>query len=293
MKGILNINKEKGWTSFDVVAKLRKILGIKKIGHLGTLDPMATGVLPITIGSATKLFDDFLKKEKTYVAEFQFGYETNSLDITGEIINKCEKIPTIDEIKKALDSFIGNIMQLPPQCRDKKVDVMKACDVARKGEEITLKPVEIHINKIDILSYDNDILRVEIECGAGTYIRALGRDIAYKLETYATMISLQRTQVGVFSLYDAISLNDCTIDNISSKIIPIDFVFNYPKIHDEKVCSRLLCGQKISDLNTLKNILPINSDIIEGMKFNLYLNNEFVAIAEIKNCELKLYKYFG
>jgi len=181
MNGILNVKKCKDWTSFDVVAKLRKILGTRHIGHLGTLDPMATGVLPITIGSATKLFDLFLNKTKKYIAEFEFGYLTDSLDATGQILKKTTKTPTIEEIRAILPSFIGEIEQLPPQFSAKKVNGLKACDVARRGGEVELKPKKILIKQINLLSFKDNILKLEIECGAGTYIRAIGRDIAQKL----------------------------------------------------------------------------------------------------------------
>ena len=281
MNGILNVKKSKDWTSFDVVAKLRKILGTRHIGHLGTLDPMATGVLPITIGSATKLFDMFLNKTKKYVAEFEFGYSTDSLDATGQIIEKSDKIPTMEEIKTILPSFVGEIEQIPPQFSAKKVNGQKACDVARKGGAVILKPKTILIKAINLLSYKDGILKLEIECGAGTYIRAIGRDIAIKLNSLATMISLERTKVGAFKISDSIDITKLTKEEIISKIIPTDYVFNSLEIvENEEIVNKLLNGQ------TVATALRVGD-------YRLYKNNQFIAIATVKNNKIKMTKYFG
>ena len=281
MNGILNVNKCKDWTSFDVVAKLRKILGIRHIGHLGTLDPMATGVLPITIGNATKLFDMFLNKTKKYLAEFEFGYLTDSLDATGQIIEKTSKTPTIEEIEAILPNFIGEIEQLPPQFSAKKVNGVKACDIARKGGKLELQPKTIFIKYINIISYENNILKLEIECGAGSYIRALARDIALKLNSLATMISLVRTEVGLFSLKEAIDITNLSKEEILSKLIATDFVFsNLDIIDNEEIVNKLLNGQ-------------ILSSKLKAGDYRLYENNTFVAIASVKANRIKITKYFG
>lgn len=290
MKGILNVYKEKDWTSFDVVAYLRKVLGVKKIGHLGTLDPLATGVLPITIGSATKLFDMFLKKEKTYIAEFEFGYETDTLDVTGKKTKENEKPITLEEIKAVIPQFLGEISQMPPQYSAKKLNGQKACDVARRGGELNLLPNKIFIKNIEFLAFDGKILKLLIECGAGTYIRALGRDIANALNTFASMVSLERIKVGVFNKENSISIKDKTKEEIISKIIPIDSVFNYAKIRDDELTKRLIDGQKISDLNYLKKHID---SLTEGEFFCIYYNDEFVGLAQYLNKTLKLFKYFS
>lgn len=290
VKGILNVYKEKDWTSFDAVAYLRKVLGVKKIGHLGTLDPLATGVLPITIGSATKLFDLFLKKEKTYIAEFEFGYETDTLDITGKTVKQGGKLPTADEIKSVLPKFLGEISQMPPQYSAKKLNGQKACDVARRGGELNLKPNTIFIKNIEFLAFDGKILKLLVECGAGTYIRALGRDIGYALNTFASMVSLERIKVGVFNKENSISLKDKAKEEIISQIMSIDSVFSYAKICDDELTKRLIDGQKISDLSYLKHYVD---NLTEGEFFCLYYKGEFVGLAQYLNKTLKLFKYFN
>ena len=145
MLGVLNINKPKGVTSSNVVVKIKKLLNIKKVGHMGTLDPLAQGVLPICIGKATRLFDYFLKKQKTYIAQFKFGEETDTLDLEGKIVKTSSYIPTKQDIAKALTTFIGEISQIPPMYSSKKIDGKKAYDLARQGETIEMKPCNVTI----------------------------------------------------------------------------------------------------------------------------------------------------
>ena len=281
MKGILNVNKPKDWTSFDVVNYLKKFLNIKHIGHLGTLDPMATGVLPVTLGSATKLFDLFLNKVKTYIAKFEFGYMTDTLDATGQILEKSNKTPTIEEIKAILPKFLGQIQQVPPIYSAKKINGRKAYDIARKGETIELKPSTIFIKNLEILDFKDKILTLKIECGAGTYIRAIGRDIAKELNTLATMTELTRTEVGIFKLEDSINLKDLTKEEIISKILSTDITFNHlPIIEDETLVFRLINGQTVI------------TNLADG-EYRVYKDNEFVALASCNSNKLKMTKYFG
>ena len=151
MIGVVNINKPVGTTSSNVVVKIKKLLNIKKVGHMGTLDPLAQGVLPICVGKATRLFDYFLKKQKTYIAQFRFGEQTDTLDLEGNIIDISTNIPTKTEIEKALKVFIGEINQIPPMFSSKKINGKKAYDLARKGEEIELQPCKITIYDYKLL----------------------------------------------------------------------------------------------------------------------------------------------
>lgn len=281
MKGILNVNKPSGWTSFDVVNYLKKLLNVKHIGHLGTLDPMATGVLPVTIGSATKLFDLFLKKSKTYVAKFEFGHLTDSLDATGKIVEKTNKTPTIEEIKAILPKFIGEISQMPPLFSAKKINGKKAYDLARAGETVELKPSNVFIKNLEVLDYTNFVLTIKIECGAGTYIRSLARDIAKELNSLATMIELTRTEVGIFNLSDSINLKELTKEQILSKILPTDITFNHlPIITDETLVFRLINGQTII------------TNLTDG-EYRIYRDNQFIALAKVEENKLKMTKYFN
>ncbi len=279
MKGLININKPKDWTSFDVVNFVKHKLKTKQVGHLGTLDPMATGVLVVTVGSATKIFDMFLNKSKTYLAEFEFGYLTDTLDATGERTKTTQNIPTLQEIQDVLPQFVGDIMQLPPQYSAKKVNGKKACDVARNGEQIELKPCQIHIEKINILSYKDQKLKLEIECGAGTYIRAIGRDIADLLNSLATMTTLVRTKVGNFELTDSIEIKKD--DSFTFDLLPLDVVFkDLDRIDDDQLAFRLLNGQ------------TVKTDLKQG-KYRLYYGGEFVAICKVFDGKIKMEKYFA
>jgi len=291
MNGIINVHKPQDWTSFDVVNKLKRLLHTSRIGHLGTLDPMATGVLPVTVGSATKLFDMFLNKTKQYRAKFEFGYITDTLDATGQILNTTTNIPTKEQIKNVLDEFVGEIEQMPPQFSAKKVNGKKACDIARSGGEVELKPKTIFVKSIEFLSFENNVLEVDIVCGAGTYIRAIGRDLASKLNSLTTMTSLIRTKVGIFELKDAVDIRLEDENSILNKILPTDSVFDCPIINDETVVKRLLNGQTVANFDKLElNILNNNCNI---QMFRLYLNDNFVAIAEVNENKLKMTKYFG
>jgi len=280
MRGILLVNKRQDWTSFDAVNFCKRVFNTRVVGHLGTLDPMATGVLAVTVGSATKLFDMFLNKTKTYVAEFAFGYSTDTLDAEGEIDTRCDIIPTLDEIKAILPDFVGEIEQMPPKYSAKKIGGKKAYDLARSGIEFELKPSKVVIKSINILDYNSGILKLEITCGAGTYIRSLGRDIALKLNTLATMTSLVRTQLGNFKLEDCIDIKDSTNEDIQSKLLPIDSVFsNLPTLDDAVIVKRLINGQTVI------------TDVLDG-EYRLYLDNQFVAIATAKHKHIKMSKFF-
>ncbi|MBQ7797863.1 MAG: tRNA pseudouridine(55) synthase TruB [Clostridia bacterium] len=280
MRGILLVNKRQGWTSFDVVNFCKRVFGTREVGHLGTLDPMATGVLAVTVGSATKLFDMFLNKTKTYVAEFTFGYTTDTLDAEGQIEDRCDIIPTLEQIKDVLPNFQGTIEQMPPKYSAKKIGGKKAYDLAREGKDFELKPSKVTIHNLKILDYKNSVLKLEIECGAGTYIRSLGRDIATSLNTLATMTSLVRTKLGGWSIENCIDIKDNTNEFIQSKLLPIDSVFNNLSTLDNvKMVTRLLNGQTVI------------ADLTDG-DYRLYKDNEFVAIATSKDKHIKMTKYF-
>ncbi|MBQ3502535.1 MAG: tRNA pseudouridine(55) synthase TruB [Clostridia bacterium] len=280
MRGILLVNKRQGWTSFDVVNFCKRVFGTREVGHLGTLDPMATGVLAVTVGSATKLFDMFLNKTKTYVAEFTFGYSTDTLDAEGQVENKCDIIPTLEQIQQVLPQFVGEIEQMPPKYSAKKINGKKAYDLARSGKDFELKPSKVTIHNLKILDYSNGVLKLEIECGAGTYIRSLGRDIALKLNSLATMTSLVRTKLGTWNIDECIDIKDNTNEFIISKLLPIDSVFNnLYTLDDVDVVKRLLNGQTV----------------VAGVKdgeYRLYLNNEFMATATAKDKHIKMTKYY-
>lgn len=244
-KGIVAINKPLNWTSFDVVNKIKHMVYPQKVGHLGTLDPMATGVLLVTIGKATKLFDLMQEKTKTYVAEFEFGYETDTLDSTGKVINQKE-IKNIDKsnLVKAIQTQIGEIEQIPPKYSAKSINGKRAYDLARKDVEFELKPKKVSVYQIDLISFDGIKCKLKIQCGTGTYIRAIGRDIAKELNNFATMTSLVRTNVGKYSVESCQNIKDLSVENI--KIYDVNEVLNYPIMRlDRLELTKILNGQII------------------------------------------------
>ena len=211
---IINVNKPSGITSFKVVSMVKKILHTKKVGHLGTLDPLASGVLPIAVNRATKLFDYYLKKNKVYIAEFEFGYETTTLDCQGEIVLQNNVIVSEENLKLILPDFIGESLQVPPVYSAKKINGKRSYDLARQGVEVQLRPALITIYDLELLDCVGlNKFRIKIKCSAGTYIRSLGRDIAKKLKTFATMTSLVRIQSGNFLIENALSLEE--LENIT------------------------------------------------------------------------------
>lgn len=209
----VNINKQQNMTSSDAVVVvrgiMRRITGEKhKVGHMGTLDPMATGVLPVAIGKATRLFNLLSEKRKTYVAEFVFGSTTDTLDAWGEEVAREKKVVTKEEIQRVLPSLIGNIDQIPPVYSAKSVDGKRAYEYARKGIELDLPAKSVTIYDIKLIDGEDNHFRFEITCGAGTYIRAIARDIAKALGTYAYMNSLVRTQSGLFNLENSVDIKE-------------------------------------------------------------------------------------
>lgn len=234
--GIINVYKESGFTSHDVVAKLRGILHQKKIGHTGTLDPEATGVLPVCLGNATRLCDMITDKSKEYRAVLLLGVSTDTEDATGKILSTKAVNVTEEDIIKAVKSFIGEYNQIPPMYSALKVNGKKLCDLARKGIEIERKPREVFIYDIIIEKIDIPEVTITVKCSKGTYIRSLCRDIGEKLNTGGTMKSLVRTRTGIFSIENAVKLSEISKsvedNNIDSLIMPTDSFFNeYPAVN--------------------------------------------------------------
>lgn len=207
--GFILIDKPKGMTSHDVVDKLRKITGIRKIGHAGTLDPIATGLLILGIGrEATKKLADFQKLKKEYVAKIRLGVISDTFDIEGKIEKRKNiKIPSEKEIKNVLIRFLGKIKQVPPKLSAKKIKGKKAYELARKGIEVKLKPVEVEIYKIEILNYSWPYLEIKVNCSSGTYIRTLANDIGEKLDCGGLVKELKRTKIEEFSVKNAVFLS--------------------------------------------------------------------------------------
>lgn len=208
MNGIINIYKEAGFTSFDVVAKMRGILRERKIGHTGTLDPDATGVLPVCVGNGTKLVELFTDHEKEYIAELILGVCTDTQDMSGEILKEAPVAVTEEQVREAVKSFVGEYMQIPPMYSAIKVNGKKLYELAREGKEVERQPRKVSFKEIEILSMELPVVKIRVVCSKGTYIRTLCNDIGEKLGCYGAMKSLLRTRVGMFLLEDAVTLEE-------------------------------------------------------------------------------------
>lgn len=276
MQGIVNVYKEKGWTSFDVVNKLKRVYNTTKIGHLGTLDPMAEGVLPIAVGKATKLFDLYLKKTKLYRAEFTFGSETDTLDAEGSVVKSTDNIPTIEDLRNSTKKFVGKINQVPPAYSAVKVNGRRAYDLARKNIDFSLSAKEVNIYKFELeKECGENCFSFLIECSAGTYIRSLARDLAHSVGSLATMTKLTRLSSGEFEIQNSKKIDEIE-KNPEGSIISLDTVFaNLEKIEFEGYdAKKILNGVKL-------NI----KDKFEGRK-RIYIEGKLFAIGEIQNGKL-------
>ena len=231
--GFLNIYKPKGLTSHDVVARLRKITKVRQIGHTGTLDPFATGVLPICIGKATRLIE-YLDDDKEYLATVQFGKNTATYDLEGEITATFDKKVTEEDVKNALKDFEGEISQIPPIYSAIKVNGKKLYDYARQGQDIEIKPRKVTISKIELKEFDktSQSAKITVACSKGTYIRSIAYDLGAKLGCGGYLTALERTQAGKFQVNTAIKLEDLTeVSQIVENLInPLDML-NIP-IHN-------------------------------------------------------------
>lgn len=233
--GIINVYKEKGFTSFDVVAKLRGILRTKKIGHTGTLDPDAEGVLPVCIGRATKVCDILTDKDKVYEAVMLLGVETDTQDTSGEVLKQLPVEVSEERVKEAVLSFVGEYAQIPPMYSALKVNGKKLYELAREGKTIERKARNVNIFSIEILEVDLPRVRMSVHCSKGTYIRTLCHDIGQKLGCGGCMEKLLRTKVGIFELADTLKLSEidelAKAGTVEEKIIAVDELFeDYLKV---------------------------------------------------------------
>jgi len=252
--GFVNIIKPTGMTSSDVVLRVKKILKTKKVGHLGTLDPAASGVLPIAVGKATKFFDYFLNKDKEYFAIVKFGIETDTLDSFGNITNIDSKKIYRSDILSVLDGFVGDIEQIPPKYSAVKINGKKACDLAREDIEFEIKPRKIKIYNIELIDeLENNMFSFKVHCSAGTYIRTLFSDIAAKMGTVSTTVSIIRTKSGRFLISDAITLEELEYNENVQEIE--DLFSDIPMFEvEENIAKKLINGVRISKLELNKSI---------------------------------------
>lgn len=261
MNGIIIVNKEPGFTSFDVVAKLRGICRQRKIGHTGTLDPAATGVLPVCLGSGTKLCDMLTDKEKEYVAELLLGVRTDTQDTTGQILSTQEVTATEQQIREVCAGFVGEYDQIPPMYSALKVNGKKLYELAREGKVIERKARHVCIHELEILEIKLPVVKLRVSCSKGTYIRTLCEDIGNVLGCGGTMQSLRRTKVGPFTIDQALTLERIQAlrdeDRLHTILRPVDSVFSdCPAMHVTAEGLKLLeNGNVLSPHQLEENIL--------------------------------------
>ncbi|ADL51535.1 tRNA pseudouridine(55) synthase TruB [Clostridium cellulovorans] len=256
MNGIINVYKPQGITSFDVVRSVKKITGQKKIGHTGTLDPLATGVLPICIGRATKLVDYIMNGRKTYIATLKLGVETDTYDREGEVLKTLATEHLSEaEVKEAINSFIGEIKQVPPMYSALKVQGKRLYELAREGKEVERNERSITIYDIKILEIKVPDIKFEVVCSKGTYIRSLCFDIGEKLKCGGAMWDLERTASSSFKKENSVTLEELAV-NYENHIISIEeAIMEFsPLYYNEKIGNLLLNGVCLNNPNIIKNI---------------------------------------
>lgn len=291
MTGIICVNKEKDITSFGVVAKLRGITGEKKAGHTGTLDPMATGVLPVMFGGATRFLNFLPDSDKGYRATFKLGMTTDTLDITGEVTSQSEVAVNVNDVKNAMRDFVGVIDQIPPMFSAKSVDGVRLYDLAREGKTVEREACKVEIKSLDLVSFDDNehIYQIDVLCSKGTYIRSLIDDIGKKLGCGAVMTELVRTKAMGFDLSDCVTLAELQERKDSGKgfddvLIDVEKMFDcYKKVRVSPAQSTRFFNGGALDINRVqKNIMPDEICAVYSDK------NEFLGLGQRQDEELKV-----
>ncbi|HAV10237.1 MAG TPA: tRNA pseudouridine(55) synthase TruB [Dehalococcoidia bacterium] len=277
--GILNINKPEGQTSFSIIASLRKLTGEKRIGHAGTLDPLASGVLPVCLGRATRIIRFFLDVQKTYSAEIELGIATDTYDREGKIVEQIDPGNVIeDEIRAVLNSFKGVVLQTPPLYSALKYQGRRYYELARAGKQIEIKPRTIEISQLYLLSWEMPVLKIEVECSKGTYIRSLANDIGKALKCGGHLKSLVRTKYGSYDIGSAISLADVEAAIKDDAFAVLLDPFDSPLYNLQTL---LLSGEEEADVRYGRSIFagaaaPVNYRYCRAYS----MSGEFIAVLE-------------
>lgn len=282
--GFVNVNKPAGMTSHDAVNRLRKIFGTRKVGHAGTLDPQASGVLPVAVGSATKFIEYLAAREKSYRAQILFGISTDSGDLEGEVIARAENFipPTNEQLADVLSNFVGEIEQRPPKFSAIKIHGRKAYDLARKNLPFEMPTRRVKIFRLSLVALTDSIATVDVECGAGTYIRSLAIDIGESLNLPTTLKSLIRTRVGDFKLTDALTFD--AIEKIGgSCLLPIDVCLNHLPTFE-------LPAHRV---RAFMNGLPTTVAAADEPIVRVKADGKFLGIGRIERGELKSSKIYS
>ena len=281
MNGFLNLYKTKGVSSARVLNAVKRSLKGETVGHMGTLDPLADGVLPVAIGKSTRLFDYLLDKNKEYVATVAFGFSTDSYDLEGEITQRSDVLPSDAELEAACKKLTGDIMQIPPIYSAKCVNGKRSYELARKGVAVELPPKKVTVKSIRVLDKISESeYKIKIVCGGGTYIRAIARDLGLLCGTVATMTSLTRTASGIFRIENSVTAEEFTSAAYKSALlVPPDEVIDYPIIRlDERQTERLYNG--------LYDVY----DYPDGI-YKVYSPTAFYGVGEVKNGKIKVKAY--
>ena len=284
MQGILIVDKPMDWTSFDVVAKLRGVLGTRKLGHSGTLDPMATGVLPVFVGQATRAVEFAENGRKEYVAGLRLGQVTNTQDVTGETLETHPVTATRRDVEQALARFLGDIQQIPPMYSAIKINGQKLYDLARKGQEVARKPRSITIYELELLEQVSETdYTFRCVCSKGTYIRTLCHDIGQVLGCGGTLYSLRRTMAAGFTLEQAVTLEEVQ-EKGEALLLPADSLFaQHPALHlpSSKQEKRVRNGNPVTDPS-----IPDGTYRVYGQ------NGEFLCLSQARDGTLTSMKNF-
>ncbi|MBQ8884881.1 MAG: tRNA pseudouridine(55) synthase TruB [Clostridia bacterium] len=272
--GFVNADKPSGLSSSVVVNKIKRLTGLPS-GHMGTLDPLASGVLPVGVGNATRLFNYFLEKRKVYESEFTFGVDSDTLDSTGELVFGGS-VPTAKEIEGVLSSLTGEVLQIPPKYSAKNVGGRRGYELARAGVEFELPPKKVNVYSIELLgkAQAENVYRFRIECGGGTYIRSIARDMAAALETKAVMSALRRTKSGAFEIENAVPFEHLTAENITDYIVPTEELLPFERLD-------------FATENRIFNGIPARVDRADG-EYKAYRDGIFYGIALIKDGRAKI-----
>lgn len=286
MNGIILVDKPCGWTSHDVVGKLRGILRERRIGHSGTLDPMATGLLVVFAGRATRAVEFAEADSKEYIAGLRLGVSTDTQDTTGNVLNICEALPSKDELIAAANGFLGEISQIPPMYSAIKINGKKLYELARRGEIVERSPRKVTISKLELVGEDKCDYILDIHCSKGTYIRTLCSDIGDKLGCGGCMSSLRRVKAGVFSITQAHTMEQiqaaADLGGLDGIIIPVDTLFtDKPKLTVNEFEEK-----KLRNGNTIK------TESADGTYRVYSESGEFLLLAEVKDNLLKTIKSF-
>ena len=288
MNGVLNIFKPKGMSSFDAVRIVKKVAGTGKVGHTGTLDPEATGVLPICIGKATKIIDYIMNSEKVYEVTLKLGIRTTTYDLEGEVLEEkdCNHLTDV-EILQAVNSFIGEYSQVPPMYSALKQNGVRLYELARKGIEVEREGRLITIYNIEDIKINNPYISMKVSCSKGTYIRSLCYDIGEKLGVFATMTELNRAKTSVFSQEESININDLTKENVNEYILSMEEALEkYDKIIVRgKYVNLLINGVRVGD-NRFTNDKVINQKL-----YRVYdEENNFIGLGKKNDLGFKIEK---